>query len=123
MALDYAKSFYASTEWHKVSTLYMSSKNYICERCGKPGVICHHKKYIRPSNINDPYITLNQDNLECLCIECHNTEHKPKHSVTYFDDEGNVERVRETKELKELAKDRANIDDVIARARQLQAKG
>ena len=39
------------------------------------GYIVHHKSYIDMSNIYDADITLNFDNLELLCIDCHNKEH------------------------------------------------
>jgi len=90
---EYARSFYHSKEWKKVSRLYMESRNYMCERCGNVATICHHKIYINPRNINDPSITLNPENLECLCQECHNKEHfKRRYSpigVT-FDENGNL---------------------------------
>ena len=97
---EYARSFYLSKEWKKVSSLYMSSRNYICERCGGVGTICHHKKYITPWNINDPSITLNLDNLECLCQECHNQEHMAKMSRAVFDENGNMVGVHESQEVK-----------------------
>ncbi len=53
----------------------MKSKNYICERCGGLAKIVHHKKHITPMNINDFNITLNWDNLQALCLECHNSVH------------------------------------------------
>lgn len=75
MAKDYAKGFYNSQAWRDTQAAYMSSKYYLCERCGNAAYIVHHRKYITPSNINDPSITLNWDNLEALCLECHNAEH------------------------------------------------
>ncbi|KYH30745.1 HNH endonuclease [Clostridium tepidiprofundi DSM 19306] len=75
MAKEYAKNFYKSKEWIKCRNSFMASKNYICERCGKPAYIVHHKEHITPSNINNPNITLNWDNLQALCIECHNVVH------------------------------------------------
>lgn len=39
------------------------------------GYIVHHKCYIDANNIYDTSITLNFDNLELLCIDCHNKEH------------------------------------------------
>jgi hypothetical protein len=39
------------------------------------GYIVHHKNYIDVKNIWDTSITLNADNLELLCIDCHNKEH------------------------------------------------
>ena len=39
------------------------------------GYIVHHKSYIDMNNIYNPDITINFDNLELLCIDCHNKEH------------------------------------------------
>lgn len=39
----------------------------------------HHKKHLTPKNINDPEITLNWDNLELLCLDCHQKEHDKGH--------------------------------------------
>jgi len=68
-------AFYHSAAWRKLSRAFLLSKYYICERCGKPAEIAHHKQYITPANIHNPEITLNPDNLEALCMACHNTEH------------------------------------------------
>ncbi len=84
------EKFYKSMAWKKCSKSYMNSKCYICERCGKEGVICHHKIYITVDNISDPNITLSYSNLECLCLDCHNKEHFRKRYDYYFDDEGNI---------------------------------
>lgn len=98
---EYAKSFYKSKAWRNVSKLYMNSKSYVCERCGGVGAICHHKKYITPYNINNPDITLNLDNLECLCQECHNKEHMLKRSRVVFDEAGNIGAVKDSKQIAE----------------------
>lgn len=94
MAKEYAKRFYASKAWRDTQKAYMQSKHYVCERCGRSAVIVHHKTYITPANINDPNITLNWDNLEALCQDCHNKEHFQDRSVTAegltFDDQGNL---------------------------------
>lgn len=102
MAQEWAKSFYNSKAWQQVSRLYMSSKSYVCERCGGVGEICHHKTWLNPVNINDLNIALGLDNLECLCRECHNIEHMLKKSLTYFDSEGEIERVKDSKEVAEF---------------------
>lgn len=99
MAQDYAKSFYQSKAWRETSRLYMSSKHYICERCGGVGRICHHRKYITPYNINNPNITLSLDNLECLCHDCHQQEHAGAVSRVVFDEAGNIQQVKETREI------------------------
>ena len=38
----------------------------------------HHKVRLTVDNIHDPMITLNFDNLELLCRECHAAEHGNK---------------------------------------------
>ena len=96
----------------------MDSKNWICERCGKPATICHHKKYLNSRNVTDPEISLNWENLECLCIECHNAEHGPKHPVTIFSDNGEILKVKDTQETKNFKSSRESIDDVIKAAAQ-----
>ncbi|APM37297.1 HNH endonuclease [Clostridium kluyveri] len=94
MSKEYAKSFYQSKEWIKCRKGYIKSKYCICERCGRSATIVHHKKFINPRNINNPEITLNWDNLEALCIECHNKIHNRNHQVTtketIFDENGNL---------------------------------
>ena len=99
---DYAARFYKGAKWQKVSAAYMASKNYICERCGEPGKICHHKTYITPQNITDPMIVYNFDNLECLCQDCHNKEHFQKTNRARFDESGNIKSVKESEEIREF---------------------
>ena len=93
MAHEYAKAFYKGSSWNKCKNGYLKSKNYICERCGEIATICHHKKHISPQNINDPNITLNWDNLQALCLDCHNSVHGKGTSCIKgisFDEEGNL---------------------------------
>lgn len=89
----WAERFYKSKAWQEVRQAYFIYQHGICERCGKPGEIVHHKIYLTPENINDPNITLSFDNLELLCQDCHNKEHSTKMPVAEglaFDDEGNL---------------------------------
>lgn len=99
MAKEYAKKFYKSKAWQDCRAGYISSVQGLCERClskGKlrPGKIVHHIEYITPGNIDDPFITLNWDNLEYVCQDCHNDEHHRTHSTVRedvtFDDNGNL---------------------------------
>lgn len=39
------------------------------------GYLVHHKNYVDISNIYNTDITLNFENLELLCLDCHNKEH------------------------------------------------
>lgn len=112
-------AFYNSKEWRRVSAAYMSSKLYTCERCGKPAQICHHKKWLNDRNVHDPSVALSFDNLEALCIECHNAEHGLRHDITVFDDAGNVVEVKESVDTKSYQKQRDQIDDVVERAKSL----
>ena len=111
--------FYCSKKWRRVSAAYLSSKSYICERCGAPAVVCHHKKWLNDVNVHDPKISLDFDNLEALCQECHNAEHGLKHDVAVFNDAGELVEVKESESTKQYQRDRAEIDDVVARAKRL----
>ena len=111
--------FYCSKKWRRVSAAYLSSKSYICERCGAPAVVCHHKKWLNDVNVHDPKIALDFDNLEALCQECHNAEHGAKHDVAVFNDAGELVEVKESESTKQYQRDRAEIDDVVARAKRL----
>ena len=108
-------AFYNSKPWKRASAAYMSSKNYICERCGKPAQICHHKTWLNGSNVKDPNIALGFDNLEALCIECHNAEHGLQHSVTLFNEDGSIARVKESQAAKEFKESAAKIELLLQR--------
>lgn len=83
------QAFYQSVAWKKCRRNYYLSQYGICERCKGVGRIVHHKKHVTIENVNDDNITLNFDNLELLCQDCHNKEHMSK--VTYmFDENGNL---------------------------------
>lgn len=90
VAKDYAKAFYLSEAWQRTRKAYYISKCGLCERCGAPGDIVHHRRYITPQNIHDPHITLDFRNLELLCIDCHNKEHSGKPTRYSFDKSGNI---------------------------------
>ena len=80
MAKEYAKAFYTSTAWAQCRESYLKSVGGLCERCLSQGLIIpakivHHKERLNEKNIGDPTTTLNFENLEALCQECHNKEH------------------------------------------------
>src|SRR5690625_1575402 len=89
-----AKRFYKSKAWQDCRQSYISKVHGLCERCELTGLIVHHKEHINATNINDPYITLNHDNLEYLCQTCHNKEHFTKHDPlrddVIFNDSGEL---------------------------------
>ncbi|MFT9269709.1 MAG: HNH endonuclease [Liquorilactobacillus nagelii] len=94
-----SKPFYRSKAWQRCRAGYIKSVGGLCERCLakgiiKHGYIVHHKRYITEDNIGDPLVTLNWDNLEYLCHDCHNAEHFSKDEVTrddvMFDESGQL---------------------------------
>lgn len=99
MARDFAKVFYNSKAWKQCKAGYIKSVYGLCERCLKqgkyvPGWIVHHKVWLTPENINNLNVSLNWDNLEYVCQDCHNNEHHAKYSGVavglIFDDDGNL---------------------------------
>lgn len=90
----WAEWFYKGKSWRQCREAFFVSQHGICQRCGAPGKIVHHKKEITPTNITDPNVTLNWDNLELLCQDCHNREHHGSGEVVaaglMFDANGNL---------------------------------
>ena len=88
--------FYRSAKWQKVAEAYRKSKHYICERCGQPANVVHHKTRLTPMNVSDRDISLSFDNLELLCRDCHEMEHNRKEKISrkiMFDADGRVVKV------------------------------
>ena len=76
MAQDWAASFYHSPEWLRVREYVRMRDGYKCQKCGLPVQEVHHKIHLTKSNIWDPKIALNPDNLISLCRECHFRQHE-----------------------------------------------
>lgn len=100
----WAAKFYKSKRWQRCRQAYIHKVFGLCERCWKPGKIVHHKVYLTEANIDNPEISLNFDNLEYLCQDCHNAEH-PKYASRnicrnglIFDANGNLIRAPGEKE-------------------------
>lgn len=90
---DYARKFYQGKAWRDTQAAYMASQHYTCERCGGLARVVHHKEHITPQNIGDVNITLAWDNLEALCMDCHNMEHSSSPATVAdlrFDHDGNL---------------------------------
>ena len=75
MAKDFARAFYQSVQWQRCRAAYIEQVHGLCEICGRPGLIVHHKIKLSPANIDNPDITLSWDNLMYLCQDCHNAIH------------------------------------------------
>ena len=76
-------------------------------------MICHHKKHLNSHNIGDPAVALNQDNLEALCKDCHNKEHFLKHTITRFDDDGNISGVKKSADEIDFEKAREGLTQLL----------
>lgn len=71
----WARSFYRSRAWQECRAALVADRYGLCEQCGGPGLIVHHRVRLTPANIGNPAVTLDWANLELLCIECHNRAH------------------------------------------------
>lgn len=76
MARPFARQFYRSELWQKTRDYILLRDAYLCQECGAPAEEVHHKIHLSPSNIGDPKVTVNPDNLVSLCRDCHFAEHK-----------------------------------------------
>lgn len=93
MALSYSASFYHSKEWKKLRLYICQSRHWTCQWCGGYGDQVDHIEEITPDNINNPKITLNEDNLQLLCRSCHDSKRKKERDITdgyTFDEFGNL---------------------------------
>ena len=85
---------YHSTRWQRLKKLKKIISPF-CEECERKGIITpvyivHHKIWINESNYNNDYIFFNIDNLESVCLACHNDIHfKTKVDYT-FDEKGDL---------------------------------
>ncbi|WP_200411385.1 HNH endonuclease [Virgibacillus salexigens] len=75
------KSFYATDEWIQLRLHLINERGNRCTHCGEiiaksKDIIGHHIKELTPENVHDHTISLNPDNIELICFDCHNKEHK-----------------------------------------------
>ena len=92
---DFAESFYKSQAWERTRAAYASSVGGLCEPCYEKGIIragdiVHHKIHLTPANINDTSITLNWDNLQLVCRDCHAQIHQRLERRFNIDENGRV---------------------------------
>ncbi|EHK9405032.1 HNH endonuclease [Enterococcus faecalis] len=81
-----SQPFYKSSAWRKCRAGYINSVGGLCERCIKKnkivqGYMVHHKQHLNEKTIHDPTVSLSWDNLEYLCLDCHNKEHFSKEKI------------------------------------------
>lgn len=74
---DNLMKFYKSKEWMSLRKEALKRDHYECIPCKRKGKVrkaqnVHHIKEVK----KHPELALVLDNLECICIRCHNNEHK-----------------------------------------------
>lgn len=68
------KNFYNSKPWKQLKEKKLSAEQYQCEECSRLAVEVHH---IKPIQTEEGWgLRLDYDNLEALCVNCHNKRHK-----------------------------------------------
>ena len=92
------ESFYNSKKWRKVAAEYKKTQGGLCERCRAKGLfvpakIVHHREHLNAETIKDPSKAYGFQNLEALCMDCHNAEHfetLTKNRRYHYDKDGNL---------------------------------
>ena len=95
LAREFAGNFYKTAAWKKCRGAYILSVGGLCERCYANGIIkhgdtVHHKVHLTAENINDPSVTMNPENLELLCRDCHAAMHAKNERRYRVDEAGRV---------------------------------
>lgn len=75
MAQSFSKKFYNSDGWQAFREWYIGEVGGVCERCGEPGLILHHRILLTPYNVGDPTVTMNPANVMFVCKDCHERLH------------------------------------------------
>lgn len=79
------RKFYKSTEWQALRIKVLERDNYECQECKRNGYVYTDKhdpdkrKRLDVDHIQEiefhPDLALEIDNLEVLCVKCHNKKH------------------------------------------------
>lgn len=80
MPLDPIHAFYCRKDYLDLAQACKIKSGGVCVKCGGVFDISelrpHHKVELTLDNIDDVNVTLNPDNIEVLCHDCHNAAHK-----------------------------------------------
>jgi 5-methylcytosine-specific restriction enzyme A len=101
---QHKRKFYDSKDWKLIREEVKKRDNYECQECKRQGrltidtndysesakrkkiqLVVHHIKELE----NHPHLALEEDNLETICVDCHNMEHGRsfKYKVPKWNDE------------------------------------
>lgn len=89
------RDFYKSGAWVNCRNNYMKSVGGLCEICKEkglivPAIIVHHKVHLNAENLSDPNVSLNFNNLQAVCRDCHARLHG-KEKRYFVREDGTVE--------------------------------
>ena len=79
--MDILHKFYCGKAWRDLCYCLKLNAGGRCAHCGEiiedfSFLIGHHKIELTEDNVNDSNISLNPDNIEIICLNCHNKEHR-----------------------------------------------
>ena len=79
--MDKLHKFYTTKAWRDLAYSLKIQANGSCNRCGHNVIdfkylIGHHKIELSEDNVEDVSVSLNPDNIEVICHDCHNKEHR-----------------------------------------------
>jgi len=79
-------SFYRRPAWKKCRAAFIKQRQAVdgglCQRCHEQlGRIVHHRIHLTSETIDNPDICYGFQNLEYVCLDCHNVEHGFKHEI------------------------------------------
>lgn len=82
--MDKLHQFLCSKSWRDLSYRLKIERGGKCERCDFAAVtkedwsllIGHHLIELTEANVDDPMISLNPEEIEIICLDCHNKEHR-----------------------------------------------
>lgn len=79
MANDKYVRFYHSRAWQRARQMALTRDHYLCQVCYRQGRVTPARTVHHIVHIKDNWDKrLDLDNLETICLECHNQEHPEK---------------------------------------------
>jgi len=100
MSTGTLKQFYTTQKWVKCRRAFFISKFGLCELCGKPAEIVHHRVPLSAGDIKTNLAKCyGWDNLQLLCRICHELQHSSRADGLGFDSNGNIVFTQTAKQL------------------------
>ena len=98
---EWAEKFYKSKKWQNVRANVWARDKGLCQRCLKNHIIkagdtVHHIIELTPENITDERISLNMENLETVCRDCHAEIHRRVIKRWKVDELGHISPLSDT---------------------------